>query len=124
MKFDKNAVIKEGENDFTVAIFKEAFNEKTQQQMVTIALRIHGTLVNDFFMEKNDVEKIRKFCESVGRTDIFDSGNFEEDQVLGLTGRCNIIFKDNGDYGKQPRVKAYISKSSHGNLSIDDQIPF
>jgi len=53
-------------------------------------------------------KKIKEFCHAVGMADKYESGQFDEYDIVGKRGQCRIIITNHEKYGEQNRVDCYV----------------
>lgn len=138
----QRGILKEGEADFEVMIANDKFSKSSGQPMIELKLKVWDCegkegIIFDYLVG-NVQWKLHQFLASVGRLDLYESGDVNTDILLGMCGKALLkLQKDKtGKYPDQMRVTEYFipsaptenkkesTQSPASILANEDDIPF
>jgi len=67
--------------------------------------------------------KIRNFAEAIGNLELYESGDFPAEALLGKSGRCVLKLEKSEQYGDQIKIKDYLPPAQKSALRADDDMP-
>jgi hypothetical protein len=129
----QRGVLKPGPAEFMVTEAKEDTSKSSGNPMIKLTVKVwdddgrEGT-VFDYLLESVQW-KLAAFFESIGRPELYESGELDPVVLVGLTGRCKLqTQKDStGKYADQTKIVDYLkpdSKKPKSNLLEDEDDPF
>ncbi len=110
-------LVGEGKAYFIVTSAENCISKAGNQQL-KVALRVtddYGT-TNVIFVYFPAIAAFKKkligFLSACGKSELYQSsGRFDEQDLIGCSGACNIVHKDNGSYGMKAEVKFFYEKN-------------
>lgn len=124
-----------GTYEYTIDEAEDAVS-KNGNEMIHATLSIyndagHKRILHEYFVN-TAAWKIKQLCESCGLIDRFNSGELEPYELVGKTGRANIVIESSVGFDDKNKVAAYIKApraaptAPKGKVAMDDidSIPF
>lgn len=110
-------LLEKGEYDFEVIEAQEKVS-KNGNEMIEVALKVFGPdkqhVIKDWIV---DGAKLKRFCESIGAADTYQSGELSADAVVGMSGKCKVAVEESEQYGDRNKIAGYVTAKKKSESS-------
>lgn len=111
-QIQQDRLLPDGVYDFEVMSAEDA-TSKTGKDMIALTLRVFlpsGSAIQlkDWLLADDTMAwKLKKFCETIGMLEQYESGQFYAEDLDGRAGKVRIGSKTDPEFGPQNRVVGY-----------------
>lgn len=116
-----------GPANFMVMDAEEKKSRNSGNQMIELRLRVWDQngkegILYDYLLGEKALWKLRDFLNSIGRPEVYQTGDINCDLILGASGKCKLGIQNDPKFGDRIRIKSYDAKEKVSEY-IDQEIP-